>query len=126
MPVSNIPDGVRRFLLGAVPTVPHLEALLLLRGTMHQAWSADALAARLYVDVAVAARLLADLRQRGLAAQRDGGMQYAPRDSALAAVVDELAGVYARHVVEVAELIHSSSDHKARRFADAFRLRKEP
>jgi len=126
MPVSNIPDGVRRFLLGAIPSVPHLEALLLLRGAPDQSWSADTLAARLYVDVPIAAALLADLRQRGLAAPRADGMQYAPRDATLAAVVDDLAGVYARHVVEVAELIHSSSDHKARRFADAFRLRKEP
>jgi hypothetical protein len=39
--------------------------------------------------------------------------------------VDRLAGVYARHVVEVAELIHSTSDRKAQRFADAFRWRKE-
>jgi hypothetical protein len=28
-------------------------------------------------------------------------------------------------VVEVAELIHSTSDRKAQRFADAFRWRKE-
>jgi hypothetical protein len=126
MPVSNIPDGVRRFLLGAIPSVPHLEALLLLRGTPGQSWSADALAARLYIDTSAAASLLADLRQRGLATQRNGDTQYAPRDTTLAAVVDELAGVYARNVVEVAELIHSSSDQKARRFADAFRLRKEP
>jgi hypothetical protein len=126
MPVSNIPDGVRRFLLGAIPSVPHLEALLLLRGAPNQSWSADALAARLYVDAAAAATLLADLSQRGLAAPSDAGMQYGPRDATLAAVVDALAGVYARHVVEVTELIHSSSDQKARRFADAFRLRKEP
>lgn len=126
MPVSNIPDGVRRFLLSAIPSVPHLEALLLLRGAPERAWSADAIAARLYVDPSVAAALLADLGQRGLAKACDQGVQFAPRDALLAGVVDELAGVYARHVVEVTELIHSSSDPKARRFADAFRLRKEP
>jgi hypothetical protein len=126
MPVSHIPDGVRRFLIGVIPSVPHLEALLLLHSAPGRAWDAETLAARLYVSAAVAADVLAHLRRRGLAVPQDGGMRYAPRDETLAIVVDELAGVYARNVVEVAELIHSSSDRKARRFADAFRLRKEP
>lgn len=125
MPVSNIPDGVRRFLLGAVPSVPHLEALLLLHADPGQHWDAATLAARLYVEPDAGARLLADLARRGLVAPQSGGVRYAPRDATLAAVVDELAGIYARNVVEVAELIHSSSDRKARRFAEAFRLRKE-
>ena len=125
MPVSNIPDGVRRFLLAAVPSVPHLEALLLLHGARGRDWNADALAARLYVGSDAAHALLGDLAARGLVARSDAGVRYAPRDPAVAFVIDELAGVYARHVVEVTELIHSSSDRKARRFADAFRLRKD-
>ncbi len=126
MPVSNIPDGVRRFLLGAMPSVPHLEALLLLHASPAIDWTPDALASRLYVAAEVAARLLDDLVARGLGARTVAGVRYAPRDAAVADVIDELAGVYARSVVEVAELIHSSSDRKARRFADAFRLRKDP
>ena len=125
MPASNIPDGVRRFLLAAVPSVPHLEALLLLHAMPDQAWSAGLLAGRLYISADAAAALLNDLAGCGLATRVAGGLRYAPADPALAGVVDELAGVYARHVVEVAELIHSSSDRKARHFADAFRLRKE-
>lgn len=126
MPASNIPDGVRRFLLAAVPSVPHLEALLLLHAAPDQTWNAALLATRLYINADSAAALLDDLAGRGLAAGVAGGVRYAPGDAEVARVVDELAGVYARHVVEVAELIHSSSDRKARHFADAFRLRKEP
>ena len=126
MPVSNIPDGVRRFLLGAIPSVPHLEALLLLHASPAQGWDATMLASRLYIGADAARALLGDLVVLGLAVSEADGVRYSPRDTAVAAVVDELAGVYARHVVQVAELIHSSSDRKARRFADAFRLRKEP
>ena len=97
MTASHIPDDVRRFLLGAIPSVPHLEALLLVRAEPDEPWTAARLARRLYVDENGAARLLRDLD-----------------------------AIYARHVVEVAELIQSSSDRKAQRFADAFRLRKEP
>lgn len=123
---SNIPDGVRRFLLGAVPSVPHLEALLLLHASPAQEWHPASLASRLYIGVDAAKPLLDDLVVLGLAARMHDSVRYAPRDADIAAVVDQLAGVYARHVVEVAELIHSSSDPKARRFADAFRLRREP
>lgn len=124
MPVSNIPDNVRRFLLSAIPSVPHLEALLLLRAGP-AGWDAALLARRLYVDERVAAQLLADLERAGLAHRGAGGHAFAPPDPELAAIVAELDGVYARHVVEVAELIHSSSARRAHRFADAFRWRKE-
>ena len=125
MTAATIPGDVRRFLLAAVPTVPHLEALLLLRGRPGP-WSLPQLCSRLYVDAADATTLLEDLAESGLVASGDEGFGYAPADAELAATVDALAALYARQTVAVAELIHSSSDRKAQRFADAFRLRKEP
>ena len=126
MTASHIPDDVRRFLLGAIPSVPHLEALLLVRAEPGEPWTAARLARRLYVDENGAARLLRDLDDAGLLQPSGNGHRFEPVDAALAAVVADLDAIYARHVVEVAELIHSSSDRKAQRFADAFRLRKEP
>ncbi len=125
MPGFPIPDDARRFLLGVIPSVPHLEALLLLRGNA-VAWPIAQLASRLYVDVATANALVEDLARAGLAACSDDGCQYAPADAATAATVDAVALLYARRTVAIAELIHSTSDRKALRFADAFRLRKEP
>ena len=123
---SIIPDEVRRFLLAAIPSVPHLEALLLLRQPSAAGWSTALLASRLYVDERVAARLLRDLERAGLV-QGDAERfhVFAPNDPDLGGLVDQVAAVYARQVVYVAELIHSSSDRKAHRFADAFRWRKE-
>lgn len=126
MTPSHIPDDVRRFLLGAIPSVPHLEALLLLRAEPSEPWTASRLARRLYVDEGQAGSLLRDLHGAGLLQATGHGHRFAPAEAALADTVSELDAVYARHVVAVAELIHSSSDRKAQRFADAFRLRKEP
>ena len=126
MAASHIPDEVRRFLLGAIPSVPHLEALLLVRAEAVEPWTAPFLARRMYIDEAGAGRLLRDLGDAGLLRPAGHGYLFDPADAHLATVVAELDAIYARRVVEVAELIHSSSDRKAQRFADAFRLRKEP
>ena len=121
----TIPNDARRFLLGVIPSVPHLEALLLLRGNPVP-WPIAQLASRLYVDAAIAKALVEDLAIAGLATCSAEGCQYTPSDAAMAATVDAVARLYARRTVAVAELIHSTSDRKALRFADAFRLRKEP
>lgn len=116
---------LRRFILAAMPSVPHLEALLLLR-EREAGWPVGELGARLYVAEPAAVRLLDDLVQAGLARYADGIARYAPARPDLRATVDLLAQVYARHVVAVSELIHSTTGRKAHSFADAFRLRKDP
>ena len=126
MPGSNIPDAVRRFLLGAIPSVPHLEAILLLHAEPLQRWTPAVLARRLYIDNDATERLLADLAGAGLVHREADGVRIALDDPHIAEVLGQVVDVYARHVVEVAELIHSSSERKAHNFADAFRLRKEP
>ena len=126
MSASSIPADVRRFLLAVIESVPHLEALLLLRADSSKWWDPETLAARLYVDEPSALRLLADLRGRALVQQgHDGRWRFDASDAERVRIVDRLVEVYSRHVVEVAELIHSTSDRKAQRFADAFRWRKE-
>jgi hypothetical protein len=124
MTAPSIPGDVRRFLLAAIPTVPHLEALLLLRGRRDD-WTHAQLASRLYIDTPTAAALLDDLAAADLASRSGDVCRYAPADQNIADTVDALAALYARQMIVIAELIHSSSDRKAQRFADAFRLRKE-
>lgn len=125
MSKEAIPPDVRRFVLGTLPSVPHLEALLLLRdrpdGLTH-----DELAARLYVTSASAAKVVADLEDSGLLVSEGARTLYGPTNDALRATIDILAAVYARNVVAVSSLIHSTTDRKAFQFADAFRVRKEP
>ena len=66
--VHPIPDGVRRFVLTSIPTVPHLETLLLLWREPGSGWTAEDIARRLYVPVGAAQALADDLCQADLLA----------------------------------------------------------
>jgi len=129
MDKPSIPEDLRRFVLTSIPSVPFLEALLLMRAAPGQAWRRDTLARRLYVREKTAEGLLADLCTAGIAVHCDDagadGYRYAPADAGLRERIDRLADVYASHLVEVTHLIHSSLDRKAQQFADAFKWRKD-
>lgn len=129
MAPDPIPEEIRRFVLTSIPSVPHLEALLLLRADLSQPWRPDLLAARLYVSDKVAAGLLDDLYRAGMTAEiaSVGGppsYRYEPGEN-LRATIDALADLYARQLVEITHLIHSKLDRKAQQFADAFKWRKD-
>ncbi|MCC2974337.1 hypothetical protein [Massilia sp. IC2-476] len=124
-----IPEDLRRFVLTSVPSVPFLEALLLLRANPGQEWTGEMLAGRLYTSERTAQGLLDELCRAGMAAPCPGPQAqrycYAPASEALRERVDNLAELYSRHLVDITNLIHSTLDRKAQQFADAFRLRKE-
>ena len=127
MDKPSIPEDLRRFVLTSIPSVPFLEALLLMRADPDHAWRRDTLARRLYVREKTAEDLLVDLcRARIVVPCQDGdAYRYAPFDTGMRERIDRLADVYARHLVEVTHLIHSSLDRKAQQFADAFKWRKD-
>ena len=127
MDKPSIPEDLRRFVLTSIPSVPFLEALLLMRADPAQTWRRETLARRLYVREKMADGLLADLCTAGIAVpcQEAGAFRYAPADAGVRERIDRLADVYATHLVEVTHLIHSSLDRKAQQFADAFKWRKD-
>jgi hypothetical protein len=124
-----IPEDLRRFILTSIPSVPFLEALLLMRADQTQPWRSDTLAARLYVRDKTAEALLHELCTAGMAersAAPDGPTwRYRPESGALRERIDRLAELYASQLVEVTLLIHSTLDRKAQHFADAFKWRKD-
>jgi hypothetical protein len=123
-----VPNEVKRFILTSVASVPHLEALLLLRAEAGHAWDGERVAKRLYVSERQAAALLEDLCAAGVLAVVEAGVRmyrYQPISEELRQVIDQTAAIYAKKVVHIATLIHSRSDKKAQRFADAFKLRKD-
>ena len=124
MTIPELPADVRRFILTSVPSVPFLEAVLLLRADPHQAWTGQKLARRLYVPERTAAELLEQLREGGLVEAAGGGVRFAP-DPDLAGVLDQVAQAYAAHLMTVTDLIHSRMERRAQQFADAFRFRKD-
>ena len=122
-----IQDELRRFLLASALTVPHVEAVLLLRNDAATLWDAQRLASRLYISEKRAAELLAELREKDLIAPvgEQPSYRYAPATPDLSVLLDLLADTYSRQLVEVTELIHSAVDPAARRFAAAFRFRRD-
>ena len=130
MAQQPIPDDLRRFVLTSIPSVPHLEALLLLRANETEFWSAAMVAQRLYIGEKVALGVMHDLCRAGMSAPRelpDGFFQYRyqPASDAMRALIDRLAALYGSHLLEVTNLIHSALDRKAHLFADAFKWRKD-
>ncbi|MES2938328.1 MAG: hypothetical protein V4864_11640 [Pseudomonadota bacterium] len=103
-----ISDRARQFIATSVPSVPWVEALLILRAHPRQAWNAPSLAPRLYLPVAQAQELLRALCDAGIAVHAEpAAFRYQPPD-ALRPVLDEVAWLYATSLVEVTQIIHDS------------------
>lgn len=121
-----VPPRLRAFLLEHIDSVAQLEALLLLRRE-DKPLSVAAIARALYVSEVVAADELAALRERGLLTVEEGkapAYRYAPATPEAAAMVDLLAETYARALIPVTNIVHGNP-LRLRRFADAFRFRKD-
>jgi predicted ArsR family transcriptional regulator len=128
MPDQQIPDDVRRFIASNVPSVPYLEAILLLRNRPMHLWSSREVADRLYIAEKAVREILTDLTAAGIVSVTEEpapAYRYQPSSPRLGETVDQLAVTYASHLVEVTNLIHSKSSKKAQQFADAFRWREE-
>ena len=127
MSETTLPDDVKRFVLTSIPSVPYLEAVLLLRRESDASWTAAQLGRRIYLAEAKASDLLSDLREAGIAttaSQAEATYRYQPAPE-LRQMLDMLARHYSSNLVAVTDLIHSSLDRRAHRFADAFRWRKD-
>ena len=124
----ELPSDLRRFIVTNIPSVPYLEAILLLRAEPRKAWLVRDMAARLYIAEADAAQLLDSAASNGIAEVQAGdspAYSYRPQSEELATMLDRLATHYAGDVVTVATLIHGRTDKRAQQFADAFRWRKD-
>jgi hypothetical protein len=117
MKQTEIPLEVQQFVSASIPTIPHLEALMLLRATAPARWGADSLARRLYISRQAADKVLADLSKDGILGciEVDAAFFYPARAGAPTALVDQLGALYATRLVEITLLVHSRSDDRNRR-----------
>lgn len=125
---EQIPDDVQRFILVSVPSVPYLEAMLLLRNEARHSWDGARLARRLYMSENAACELLTELHTAGVLQRTEPvapSFRYQPSSDGLRDTIDRLADTYARQLVDVTNLIHSKTGKKAQQFADAFKWRKD-
>jgi len=113
-----VPATLRVFLLEHIDSVAQLEALLLLR-RIGTPLPTGKVAAALYVPESTAASELATLQARGLVAADPGGWRYLANP-----MVDLLAETYAKALIPVTNIVHGNP-LRLRRFADAFKFRKD-
>jgi DNA-binding transcriptional regulator LsrR (DeoR family) len=125
---DHIPDDVRRFIVTSIPSVPYLEAMLLLHGRPEHFWTQKEIARRLYMNERDVSQLLADLVTADIVITKEESetlYRYSPHDERLRLVIDQLAETYSRHLIDVTNLIHSKINKMAQQFMDAFKWRKD-
>ena len=124
---GGLPAEVLRLIADDLEGMEQVEVLLLLRGDEARAWTADEIAVQLRLRGPSAAKNVAALEERGLAAA-DGASppayRYAPRTEAKRAAVDALLVAYNTRPVTLVKAIYDRPATALRTFADAFRIRK--
>jgi Mn-dependent DtxR family transcriptional regulator len=115
-------DAVRRFVLTSIPSVPHIETLLMLFREADRDWTTDEVARRLFITPQRAQAVIDDLCRADLLDCETEQRRYRSRRDppSLASLLSELDAAYTRHLREVTALIHSNVERKAERFAQAF------
>lgn len=120
-------NDVDRFLLENIDTVPHLEALLLLRNSSPTAWSVEDMAERLFLVPGSAKEILNDLVRQHLILVVPGtseSYRYEP-EPRLDRVIASVDFAYRRELVRISTLIHAKPSGAVREFARAFRIKKD-
>jgi hypothetical protein len=126
--MSGIPSELKRFILTSIPSVPHMEAALLMHAQPDVRRGAAEVASRLYVPEQKAADLLRALCSAGILLCDDANVPhywFEPGNPVLDRMLAALARAYADDLAGVTELIHDATQKSAHRFADAFKLRKD-
>ena len=130
-------DGVDRgdpeqeliqFIVEHLQSVPHLEALLLIWQNASTPWTAELIAARIYVSQGSGRQILEDLLREGIVRTDDtaeGTYVYEPGWDSGRQLLPRLASLYRRQLVQVTKLIHSRGSSSVREFARAFQIKKD-
>lgn len=120
-------ERVDRFVLEEVDSVPHLEALLLLRNSRQALWTAKDLAGALYIVEDRALEVLRDWTGKGLFTHDETAsperFRFAPQPPEREELLALLDAGYRHDLVRISTMIHNKKS-PVREFARAFDLRK--
>jgi hypothetical protein len=127
--LEPLPDDIRRFLDGNIETIDQLEVLRVLGEKPDREWTPAQLAAGVQADPQAVAAHVAALHGRGLLTAEQRGPDLVSRHGArtpeLQTLVGRLLQLYRERPVTMIKLVYERAKDPLRRFADAFRLRKE-
>ena len=124
---DDIPADVRQFILGAIDSVPHLEALLLFWERVPDQWTEQQMSRTLFIDADTTSRIIRTLLRRGWikAGASADTFQFDHSWDPSGAFMQKLAYTYRTRLVRVATLIHANASSAVRDFARAFDLKKD-
>ncbi len=126
-----IPERVRRLVHEHLPSMEHVELLLLFVNADPEPRSATEAARQLQVEVDVTEKRIANLVTSGLIVSEMVSpgyerFRFQPSGLALRQSVEDLVEAYRSRPVSLIRVVYERPPESAQRFADAFRLRKDP
>lgn len=124
----KLSDEIRRF-IHSIDSIPHLEAMLLLRSAPTQVWEKDILAQHLYLNVELANTVLNDLCSVGICESTPNSQDkftYA-KTNGKNELITQLADYYSHNLIEVTHMIHAKTNagQRVQQFADAFKFNRD-
>ncbi|HYC60110.1 MAG TPA: hypothetical protein VEK79_11155 [Thermoanaerobaculia bacterium] len=125
--MSDVSEGLRRFLQERLTSLEQIEVVLLLRGDSTRSWTAPEVANELRIAPETAAMRLFLLASSGVLAFEPSGVpryRYTGSDAATDALIAELAQAYAADRNAILAVVDSGTRDPIRSFADAFKLKK--
>jgi hypothetical protein len=123
---SEISAAVLGFIDESIDSVPQLETLLMMKDEPQRAWTVDLVAARTYIPLAEATRVLEALHRRGLISPVEtGGFIFTAGDVRRRELVDEVARTYRANLTRIATIIHEKPPASLKEFARAFDMKKD-
>ena len=129
MSTEKLADDLRTFIL-SIPSIPHLEAILLLKGPPVRPWALDAIGRRLYLakdQVRIILRRLCAAHICAALPDQPDQYIYQPQSAELVDLIERLVTFYAHNLIEVTNLIHANTSQKnVQQYADAFKWRDSP
>lgn len=123
---DKLTDDLRDFIL-SIPSIPYLEAILLLKGPPIRPWSSETVGKRLYLakdQVGIIMRELCDAQICTAVPDHPDQYIYHPESTELDDLICRLIDFYAHNLIEVTHLIHANTSQKnVQQYADAFKWR---
>lgn len=116
-------EAVREFIARFLPSIDHLDALLLLARDESRWWTSHDAAGALHCAPPGCEKALADLVRFGLAELTVNGYRYRPTTDSLRVAVSRLETMNRERPVSLIRELYRGSP-SARTFSDAFRLRR--
>ncbi len=125
--MNDIPPEIRDLIAQHFDSAEGIEIVLLLRRSQEAFWSPAAVSQHLGIKEEVADRKMDMLAKSRIlvTAEQSKAFRYEPRDSTVAARIDELAEIYTSRRLSVINAIYSANLEKLRAFSNAFRLDKK-